>query len=218
MIRLRQVALVARDLDAAVADIRHHLDVDVCFRDPGVAEFGLHNALFRIGDQFLEVVSPTGPGTTAGRLLERAGGDCGYMAIFEVDNLDERMARLASLGVRTVWQGNFSDIRGRHLHPKDTGGTLVSLDQPHEPGEWRWGGPSWREAQGSAFTSVTGITLASADHARLRARWHELGIDSSATFSAHTGPDRLVGVEISSPDPSRRGLTFSLCGVTFTVG
>ena len=96
MIRLRQIALVARDLDAATAVVRHHLDVDVCFRDSGVAEFGLHNALFRIGDQFLEIVSPIRPDTTAGRLLDRAGGDCGYMTIFEVDDLDRRMEHLAA--------------------------------------------------------------------------------------------------------------------------
>jgi hypothetical protein len=58
MIRLRQIALVAHSLDQAITDISAALDVDVIYRDPGVGFFGLHNALFCIGDQFLEVVSP----------------------------------------------------------------------------------------------------------------------------------------------------------------
>jgi len=219
MIRLRQIALVARDLDAAIEGVRTNLGVDVCFRDPGVSEFGLHNALFRIGDQFLEIVSPVTSGTTAGRLLERAGGDCGYMAIFEVDDLDTRTAHLVSLGVRTVWQGDFRQIRGRHLHPKDTGGTLVSIDQPHEVGEWHWAGPTWRESPTSTVaTGITGITLGSTDPARLQQRWQHLGIDAAATYIAHPDADRLVGVNLATAHQRSHDTDFSLCGVEFTIG
>src|SRR5262245_25656277 len=90
MIRLRQVALVARELEEVVGALCKQLGLRICFRDPGVAEFGLHNALMLIGDQFLEVVSPTRADTTAGRLLERRGGDGGYMAIYEDDELAGR--------------------------------------------------------------------------------------------------------------------------------
>ena len=218
VIALRQVALVARDLDAAIADVKRHLDVDVCFRDPGVAEFGLHNALFRIGNQFLEIVSPVTDGTTAGRLLEKLGGDCGYMAIFEVDDLDARMTRLASLGVRTVWQGDFRQIRGRHLHPKDTGGTLVSIDQPHQPGEWHWAGPNWREATPSSIASaITSITLGSPDPEGLRSRWRHLKINVSAAYVPHAAGDRLAGVTLAAATRTSCGSSFRLCGVDFTL-
>jgi hypothetical protein len=70
MFRLRQVALVATDLDAVVSQLCETFGLSICFEDPGVAEFGLRNALMVIGDQFLEVVSPTEGGTTAGRLIE----------------------------------------------------------------------------------------------------------------------------------------------------
>ena len=96
MIRLRQIALVAHSLDQAISDISAALDVDVIYRDPGVGFFGLHNVLFCIGNQFLEVVSPNQEGTTAGRLLEKLGGDGGYMALYEVDDLDERIHHYAT--------------------------------------------------------------------------------------------------------------------------
>ena len=57
-LRLRQVALLARDLEATVEDLRAVFGIEVGFRDPGVAFFGLANAVFPVGDAFLEIVSP----------------------------------------------------------------------------------------------------------------------------------------------------------------
>jgi len=142
VIRLRQVALVGADLDSVVTTLGDVFGLRVCFIDPGVGAFGLHNALMMIGDQFLEVVSPTEDGTTAGRLLEKRSGDGGYMAIYEVDDLDRRVEHLQANGVRIVWSGDLPDIRGRHLHPRDVGGALVSIDQPVPNGSWTWGGPT----------------------------------------------------------------------------
>ena len=50
------------------------------------------------------------------------------MAIYEVDDLDDRLRRLEESGVRVVWSGDLPTIRGRHLHPRDVGGTLVSIE------------------------------------------------------------------------------------------
>ena len=67
--RLRQIALVAQDLDPTVALLCEALGAEVVERDDGVASFGLHNALIQIGDTFLEVVSlllasPCSPSTS----------------------------------------------------------------------------------------------------------------------------------------------------------
>ncbi len=118
MLRLRQVVIAARDLEATVDRLCADLGLTVCFTDPSVAEFGLHNALLTVGDQFIEVVSPIADGTAAGRLLDRRqAAVTAYMVMFEVDDLDERMAALDAAGVRIVWSGDLATIRGRHLHP-----------------------------------------------------------------------------------------------------
>ena len=78
-LRLRQIALVARELAPIEKDLIDVLGIEVCFRDPGVAHFGLENALFPIGNQLLEVVAPVQENTAGGRYLERRGGDGGYM-------------------------------------------------------------------------------------------------------------------------------------------
>jgi len=143
-LRIRQIVLVARDLDPVAADLEAVFSLRVAFRDPGVAEFGLHNVLMPVGDQFLEVISPTRPGTAAGRMLERRG-DGGYMLILQTDDFDGDRKRLDQLGVRVIWNAQHEDIRAMHLHPKDIGGAIVSIDQPTPPESWRWAGPNWRD-------------------------------------------------------------------------
>ena len=219
MIRLRQIALVAHSLDQAITDISAALDVDVIYRDPGVGFFGLHNALFCIGDQFLEVVSPIQEGTTAGRLLEKLGGDGGYMALYEVDDLDARIDNVKSLGIRTVWEGTGDAIRGRHLHPRDTGGTLVSLDQPDIAGEWAWGGPEWKSHRPSSVVSgIDSFTVSVPDPESSRAHWTTLGINEAVRFTAcGNRPEGLTEVTMKCVDRSRDGETLNVCGVTITL-
>jgi hypothetical protein len=143
-VRLRQVALAARDLDAARRDLEAR-GLRAPFRDPGVGEFGLDNAVYPVGDTFLEVVSPIREGTTAGRYLDRRGASpVGYMVLVQVDDLDEVRKRAEELGVRTVWSIDLDDIRASHLHPRDLG-AITSIDQPVDPASWRWGGPGWQD-------------------------------------------------------------------------
>jgi hypothetical protein len=78
-LRLRQIALVARQLEP-VEQLTSALAAEVCFRDPGVGKYGLHNALWALGGTFLEVVAPLRDGTAAGRYLDRAHGSRGTTA------------------------------------------------------------------------------------------------------------------------------------------
>ncbi len=217
MFRLRQVALVAHDLDTTVTQLCDTLGLTVCFSDPGVGEFGLHNALMVIGDQFLEVVSPTEPGTAAGRQLDRRGGDGGYMVIYECDDLDDRLTRFSERDVRIVWAGDFPTIRGRHLHPADVGGAIVSIDQAVPLGSWTWAGPDWQAHQDtSVISSIAGFTVGAKDVAVMSSRWRDLEIDTAVEFVA--AGDRGEGldvVDVVATDRSRRGEQHDICGVTF---
>ena len=172
---IRQVALVARDLEPVVADLCAVLGLEVGFRDPGVAEFGLHNAVMPVGTTFLEVVSPTREGTTAGRFLEKRGGGGGYMVILQTRDLESARARLGALGVRVVWQIALDDIATVHLHPRDVGGAIVSLDEPRPPESWRWAGPGWKaHVHTDVAQGITGVTLETPDPGRLAGRWAEV--------------------------------------------
>ena len=175
--RLRQIALVGQDLDAAEADIRAILGLDYAYDDPGVGKFGLKNAVFPIGETFLEVVSPKQAGTTAGRLLEKRGGDGGYMVILQVRDIAEARAGIAAAGARVVEQ---ADLQGgtvamSHVHPKDVGGAILSLDYMHPWTRWEWGGPVWREhVRTDVSTGIVGAELQGSDPAAMARRWGEV--------------------------------------------
>jgi hypothetical protein len=186
--RLRQVALVARDCDQVAGELRHAFGWAPPFHDPGVGEFGLTNAVFAAGDTFVEVVAPVQAGTTAGRYLERRGGDGGYMAIFQVPDLAAARRRVAGLGVRVVWTADRPDIAGTHLHPGDVPGAIVSLDWAAPEQSWHWAGPAWTgQAPEHAPGGVAGLTIEVNDPAAVARRWAAvLGIPAAAGGSTVT--------------------------------
>ncbi len=215
---IRQIALVARELEPVVADLTAALGIEVGFRDPGVGEFGLHNAVMPVGETFLEVVSPMREGTTAGRLLDKRGGDGGYMVILQTADLRADRKRLAALGVRTVWQIELDDIATVHLHPRDIGGAIVSLDQPVPPASWRWGGPDWRaKSRTDVVRAITSATIQAEDPARMAARWAEvLGLDAPRRAGAGATLALSPGTLHFVPIADGRGEGVSAFGVTAT--
>lgn len=219
--RLRQAVIVARELEPAVAALRSELGLGEPFRDPGVGAFGLANAVFSIGDCFLEIVSPVREGTTAGRYLERSGGPGGYMVIFDLRELAGARARAAERGVRAVWQIDLPDISTTHLHPRDIGGAIVSIDSSRPYGSWRWGGPQWTEpAAAPPAGALVGVTLAVHDPPAVAALWaHVLGalapepgaepsIELEGSWvrfepTSADRPERLVEIAVEAPPSAR---------------
>ena len=209
-VRLRQAVLVARDLAPVSERLRAELGLGEPFADPGVGAVGLENAVYAIGDTFLEVVSPTQPDTTAGRYLERRG-DGGYMVIFQLDDLDAARERAAARGIRTVWQIDLPDISGTHLHPADTRGAIVSLDRADPPGSWRWGGPDWTTREGNGAPGrLAGVTLRVGDPGSVAARWGEflgvepgedarLALDDGYVAFVPGDDERLVEIHVEVP-------------------
>ena len=175
--RLRQIALLARDLDQTVGDLCAVLGLEVAYRDPGVAVFGLVNAVLPVGDTFLELVSPVRDDASAARLLARRGGDTGYMVIVQVDDLAAARERMQREQVRIVFEhahaaGHTATI---HLHPRDVGGAILSLDESNPPESWDWAGREWqRHVRREVVTRIAGATLASDDAAGLAAHWGSL--------------------------------------------
>ncbi len=146
-LRLRQVCVVAPELDPAVDTIRDLFGLEVCFRDVNVAKYGLVNALFVFGHAFLEIVAPTRPGTAAQRFIERSGGRGGYMAIFDCSDPVARRERALAQGVRVAHELDYPEFFGSQLHPRDCRATMLEFDQTvggdpldgaHHPAGHRW--------------------------------------------------------------------------------
>ena len=219
--RLRQAVLAAGELEPVVLLLMRDLGLEDPYRDPGVAEFGLVNAVFALGDGFLEVVSPTRPDATAARYLERRGADCGYMVMFDLEDLDGARRRARQAGMRAVWQIDLPDISDTHLHPADIGGAIVALDRSRPYGTWRWGGPrSTGQVDRGAAGRLAGLTVAVGDPAATAARWADvLGVpllgapgpalqldDAEISFiAAEPAMEGVCEVALELPGEVRRG-------------
>jgi hypothetical protein len=197
---------VAEALEPLERELREALSLGEPYRDPGVAEFGIVNAVFAIGDCFIEVIAPERPDTAAARYLARHGAG-GYMAIFDLDELEAARARVAEDGIRVVWRIDLPDIAGTHLHPGDVGGAIVSIDRSDPFGSWRWGGPSWTGQSGTGAPGhLAGITVAVREPARVAARWARvlgrtldpgepsLRLDGGVVRFADAGEDGAEGI------------------------
>lgn len=176
-LRLRQVCLVAPELEPAVEDIGAIFGLAVCHRDAGVKVFGLTNALFAAGTSFIEVVAPFREGTAAGRFLDRSRGRGGYMAIFDSADPDAYTAHAAALGVRTIFDiDRPGEYRCVQFHPRDCRATMLDIERTYGgeslTGPWRPAGPSWQEyADPRTTRGITAIEAVSPRADDLAAHW-----------------------------------------------
>jgi Glyoxalase-like domain len=229
--RLRQAVVVHPDRDAVLAEWKQHFALGDGFSDPGVGAFGLHNWVVPVGDCFLEVVSPVSPNTTAGRYMDRHNGPAGYMVIFQVESIDDARDHLRAEQCRTVWDGDFDEIAGTHLHPADVGGAIVSVDEPRPASSWMWAGPTWTQnVQSSIADRLAGITVADRDADALASRWGRLlgmtVVDREAVLpdgsvvrfvdsASVDGRLGLVGIDLRASSPATAGRSVTIARTQF---
>lgn len=209
-LRLRQIALVAEKLAPVEQQLCGVLGIEVCYRDPGVAHFGLENALMPIGNQLLEVVAPIQENTAGGRYLDRRGGDGGYMVITQCDDHMPRRARVEALGVRLAHKFETPEFRNMQLHPKDTGATFFEIDEQrgenaHAPeGPWEPAGPDWQRAKKTDRVSgIVAAELQCDDPSSVAAKWAEIAelpVSGSNTIELENATLRFVPCTDGRPD------------------
>ena len=184
-IRLRQICLVARELQPVVDDIAAIMGLRVCYRDGNVAKYGLENALLPVDTTLLEVVVPTQEGTAAGRFLDKTNGRGGYMAIFACADPDERGRNAAGIGVRTANVIDHAPYHGVQLHPRDCRAAFIEFnhtqgsDDIHGP--YPPAGPDWQKSIRTDVTkALVGVEMESPDPHGLAEHWGRIiGIPAS---------------------------------------
>jgi len=171
---LRQVALVAKERDPVRHEIFELLGLNSDFEDEGVSAFGLHNSVMAIGDTFLEIVAPIQEETSAGRLLSRMGGDGGYMILVQTDDIEFYRAHVEQQGVRKIWEADRADVKAFHMHPKDLGATIVSIDWMAPEAEWEWAGKGWQGRSSVFVDKITAVDVQCHDPLTTARRWSEV--------------------------------------------
>jgi hypothetical protein len=181
-IHLRQICLVARELQSAVDDLSAILGIRTCHIDPAVGKWGLENALLPVGSDFLEVVAPIRDGTSAARHLQRRGGDGGYMVICQLTSRaaqDQLRDRAAQKDVRVAYEQDRGDWTIMQLHPGDMKGAYLEADwdQQEDPtGRWMpAGGTDWqRHISTEQAQRITGVELQGPDPLTMARHWADI--------------------------------------------
>ncbi len=223
MLRLRQICLVAEKLAPAIDDLAAVLGLEVCYRDPSVAKYGLENALLPIGRDFLEVVAPVEANTAAGRYLERRGGNGGYIVILQCDDGARRRDHYAAIGVRVANGMDYGEFLGTQLHPKDTGGCMLEVDRQEGDvvdGAWHPAGDDWERHVRTDWTvAMTGCAVQGQAPEALARQWanilerpteaagggFRIPLDNGAISIVAPQDDRgdgLIGVTLRAADPA----------------
>ncbi|MTV18182.1 MULTISPECIES: VOC family protein [Bradyrhizobium] len=242
--RLRQICLVAPQLASVIADISAIMGLDVCYRDGNVAKYGLENALLPVDTILLEVVAPfqPGPGTAAGRFIEKTGGRGGYMAIFVCEDPDARGAKANAMGVRTANVITHAPYHGVQLHPRDCRAAFIEFNHTDGSddilGPYPPAGPDWQKSIRKDTTlALTEVEMQSPEPEALAAHWGRIvGIPAdgavvklpNSTFRFVKGDSEIMsGLTFKVVDKAKvleaakargcavKGDEFLLCGVTF---
>jgi hypothetical protein len=219
--RLRQVCLVAPQLEPVVGDLAAIFGLEVCYRDPHVGKYGLENALLPVDTTLLEVVAPFQDGTAAGRFLQRTGYRGGYMAIFACDDPDERGRHAATLGVRTANVIDHPPYHGVQLHPRDCRAAFIEFNHTEGSDDIRGpyppAGPNWQASIRADVTqALLGVELQSPDPAGLARHWGAI-IGGPVTESDDGSPE-IVLVNgrlrfVAGTDELMTGVIMQVCDV-----
>ena len=160
--------------DPIVSDLNKLFGLEVAFNDPGVGHFGLENAVMPLGTDFLEVVSPIEENTTAERYLHKRGGDGGYMVIIQVDDFDRSKSLVNDYKIGIVWDTDLPEAKAIHLHPKQMGGAIVSLDWMNPKESWKWAGPEWNNHITDDIKGIDGIEIQASNPEEMFNRWKDI--------------------------------------------
>lgn len=178
-IQLRQICLVARELDSTIDDLEAIFGIHRCFVDEGVGKWGLVNTLLPVGRNFMEVVVPVEENTAAGRYLDRRNGDGGYMVICQADSTEtQRTVRARALdhGIRIAHESDRDTWGICQIHPGDMRAAFFEIDwDEHHDFNGNWppaGGLQWQDKEDTSVTiDYAAVELQDPDPVGLAELW-----------------------------------------------
>jgi methylmalonyl-CoA/ethylmalonyl-CoA epimerase len=128
--RVDHVGIAVRDLDAAIAFYEHAFGVALSHRER-VEEQGVEEAMFRVGESWIQLLQPLGDDTPVGKFLAKKGEGIHHVG-YGVSDLRKVLEHLKAEGVTLIDAEPRAGSRGSQVafvHPKGTGGVLVELVQ-----------------------------------------------------------------------------------------
>ena len=132
--RIDHVAYAVADLEAAIAHYTAAWGLTLTHRET-VEEQGVEEAMFPLGESFVQLIAPLRADTPVGRFLEHRGEGLHHVA-YRVPSVAAALAEARAGGLTPVDEHPRPGSRGTlvaFIHPKANHGVLVELvEHPHE--------------------------------------------------------------------------------------
>ena len=128
------------------------------------------------------------------------------MVIVQTENLGREKARVESEGINIVWNADREEegihARAIHLHPRDVGGAILSIDSMIPTKAWLWASPNWeKNVRTEVSDLLNGVHIQSKDPESMMRSWERaLGkeaIFKDNQFQIQLEESRIVFVEDS---------------------
>lgn len=122
------VAIAVRDLDAAIAWYEEVFGATVVHRER-VESDGVDEALLRVADSYVQLLTPTRDDSPVAKYLEKRGEGLHHVG-YRVDNCAEALASVTASGGAVIDTLPRPGSRGTivaFIHPKSSFGTLIEL-------------------------------------------------------------------------------------------
>lgn len=126
--QIDHVGIAVADLDAGIARYRDLLGVEPSVRKR-MEKDGIDAAMIDLGSTHVELIAPTGPGSTIAGFLEKRGEGMHHVA-YRVDDIRAALAGLRQAGARLLDEEPRVGVMGHlvaFVHPKSFGGVLTEL-------------------------------------------------------------------------------------------
>jgi methylmalonyl-CoA epimerase len=124
------VAIAVRDLPAAVAWYESMFGATVEHREV-VEKDGVEEALLKVADSYIQLLTPVRDDSTVARWLEKNGEGIHHVG-YRVDSVADVLGSYVAAGGRAIDEAPRPGSRGTtvaFLHPKGAFGTLIELVQ-----------------------------------------------------------------------------------------
>jgi len=132
--RVDHVALAVADLNASIEHYQRVWGLTLSHREV-VAEQGVEEAMFRLGDTYLQLVAPLHSDTPVGRFIQRRGEGLHHIA-YEVDGIEAALATAREHDLVLIDEEprrGSRNTRVAFVHPRTNHGVLVELVEiPHK--------------------------------------------------------------------------------------
>jgi methylmalonyl-CoA/ethylmalonyl-CoA epimerase len=136
-LRIDHVGIAVRDLDEAIAFYAETFGMR-CVHQETNQEQGVREAMLAVGPDptgpRLQLLAPAGPDSAIAKFLDRSGPGLQQLA-YTVRDVEATSAALRARGLRLLYDAPRRGTAGSRInfvHPKDAGGVLVELVEPHE--------------------------------------------------------------------------------------